>query len=1059
MKNSAHLAVLVLVMIAGLYSLDYAYNYAEQSAFGESITGAVSGGSETKEELQERLVEQLYVLYHYEGKLSYEQYLRAYDAITNGYVLPTDVAAVLPKKNTRTLTQQYLTDKTITSAEFYAADFYSSLWYFGMYELIESQPSSAGANEAATTEPSTALVAETTTVKATYTCTDNGVKSTTSKCSTDCGSDSSCDVIKPGDYTTHCNAVTNKKQYCDSNCKIVDSAVCGSCKSLSCDGIKPGDYTTYCNAETNMKQKCDSNCEIKDGTLGCEKTQGASKPATTEPAATTTLPAKETKKSETKQDLCQVNTENTAYVCTTTNKEYGIEERCVGNCREEKKPGTKSSTTTSTYTCNKGVKSTTGKCSEKCDADYSCDGVAVGDYSGYCNAKTGMKQYCDNNCKIVDYTVCGGCRSSRCDGIKPGDYTTYCNAEKKKKQRCDSNCEIKDGTLGCEKTQGASKPATTKPAATTTSPAKETKKSETKQDLCQVNTENTAYVCTTTNKEYGIEERCIGNCKLSTGQQPAEETEPPAESPPVSVPNPPAAAQQNGEGEVINLVEGFNLISLPLSPSNKKIEVVTASINEYLETVSYYDADKFLVYRPSLDTDTLLTLEPGKGYIVKMKKAAELRLEGTPYEFQPIVLNSNKDHMIGAPSSSVKLKDVLGSCNINKIRMTSVNTEGVQTSITVNSETALQPGKGYWIKSSESCELGEPLPVLLEPKPEPAKASGSSVDLVVEVAEVMDVNGNPVAELFAGVDYRVKVVVKNQGGGKLPVGSAFYTLLYLDAGAANRRVRVDSYALSSVDFNQNQKAELVSTWKVPETLQAGEYELLAIADTQSVITEMKEDNNEHRKPVTIKEGGGGNLAVEKVEAVPRAGNVFDVKATVKNDGRKRVYIGDKQQATESGVGVITFVRVDAVIKKGGSVVCSGNGFIYDSLEAGASVDVQVYIKKGSGQCALERKNNYAIEVAVDSNGIIEASKDDNEGKAYYAFGFDSALKCPGTVGKDIPFGFRQGNTYCEDGKLVAQKSGGQSCSNSFECLSNVCAAGECIESSAFKKLLCSLGLC
>lgn len=54
----------------------------------------------------------------------------------------------------------------------------------------------------------------------------------------------------------------------------------------------------------------------------------------------------------------------------------------------------------------------------------------------------------------------------------------------------------------------------------------------------------------------------------------------------------------------------------------------------------------------------------------------------------------------------------------------------------------------------------------------------------------------------------------------------------------------------------------------------------------------------------------------------------------------------------------------------------------------------------------------------------------------------------------IPIGVRVGNAYCDiDRTLKEQKSDGSLCSNMFECRSNVCVNGKCIQTSLIEKIL------
>jgi hypothetical protein len=65
--------------------------------------------------------------------------------------------------------------------------------------------------------------------------------------------------------------------------------------------------------------------------------------------------------------------------------------------------------------------------------------------------------------------------------------------------------------------------------------------------------------------------------------------------------------------------------------------------------------------------------------------------------------------------------------------------------------------------------------------------------------------------------------------------------------------------------------------------------------------------------------------------------------------------------------------------------------------------------------------------------------------------------CNGCVleNKCYPYNYRKSGTYCsiETGSFEQQLSGGLSCENNFECESNSCLAGECVESSLLRKIL------
>ncbi|MDP7244266.1 MAG: C1 family peptidase, partial [Flavobacteriales bacterium] len=166
----------------------------------------------------------------------------------------------------------------------------------------------------------------------------------------------------------------------------------------------------------------------------------------------------------------------------------------------------------------------------------------------------------------------------------------------------------------------------------------------------------------------------------------------------------------------ITLNGGYNFISLPVTPDDTGIETVIASIKDKLDRIWYYDAsiDKWSFYNPDpifSSANNLLTLEPGKGYQFNMKQAATLKVIGMPYEFQPITLEANKWHMIGTFFSDVALSNILGSCSLENIEISTIDREGNNVPIAKSPSTLLESKKGYNIKSTNNCVLEEILDV------------------------------------------------------------------------------------------------------------------------------------------------------------------------------------------------------------------------------------------------------------------------------------------------------------------------------------------------------------
>jgi C1A family cysteine protease len=78
----------------------------------------------------------------------------------------------------------------------------------------------------------------------------------------------------------------------------------------------------------------------------------------------------------------------------------------------------------------------------------------------------------------------------------------------------------------------------------------------------------------------------------------------------------------------IDLVEGYNLISLPLIPDSSDITDVLAGISGNVTIVWYYDAGTWLWYVPGSPGSTLPAMEDGLGYWIFMNNADTLNVTG-----------------------------------------------------------------------------------------------------------------------------------------------------------------------------------------------------------------------------------------------------------------------------------------------------------------------------------------------------------------------------------------------------------------------------------------------
>jgi hypothetical protein len=95
----------------------------------------------------------------------------------------------------------------------------------------------------------------------------------------------------------------------------------------------------------------------------------------------------------------------------------------------------------------------------------------------------------------------------------------------------------------------------------------------------------------------------------------------------------------------IPLVEGMNLISLPLEPLNPTPAVLTERLSPCLLQVFASENDTVLYYDPSqLDQNTLTAIEPGKGYWVEMACPGEMTVVGNRTT-RPINLSMGENHV------------------------------------------------------------------------------------------------------------------------------------------------------------------------------------------------------------------------------------------------------------------------------------------------------------------------------------------------------------------------------------------------------------------------------
>jgi len=165
-----------------------------------------------------------------------------------------------------------------------------------------------------------------------------------------------------------------------------------------------------------------------------------------------------------------------------------------------------------------------------------------------------------------------------------------------------------------------------------------------------------------------------------------------------------------GVSHDITLIEGWNLISLPLIPESSAIETVLAGIMDDVISVWYYDAadpnpvpeERWRSYDPEhSEVADLHTIEDGKAYWIRMAKGADLTVVGIatalPGEMPRAYSVVEGWNMVGFQSTeTMQAKDYLEGTALVRV----YKFESGAWSI-VQPAQDMEPGLGYWVAFSE----------------------------------------------------------------------------------------------------------------------------------------------------------------------------------------------------------------------------------------------------------------------------------------------------------------------------------------------------------------------
>ncbi|MBA7671615.1 hypothetical protein ES703_79775 [subsurface metagenome] len=131
-----------------------------------------------------------------------------------------------------------------------------------------------------------------------------------------------------------------------------------------------------------------------------------------------------------------------------------------------------------------------------------------------------------------------------------------------------------------------------------------------------------------------------------------------------------------------------------------------------------------------------------------------------------------------------------------------------------------------------------------------------------------------------------------------------------------------------------------------------------------------------------------------------------------------------------------------------ALVWTNNNNILAVADEGGKIPddiAKAYLKKHNSD--LGDVDVEITEVTPEAEETIEEPRDIPEEKMFYS--------CTGCElgGKCYPIGYRKEGRYCSDNNEFIDQSKAGTCDNSFECKSNVCISGECIEEGLIKRII------
>jgi hypothetical protein len=146
----------------------------------------------------------------------------------------------------------------------------------------------------------------------------------------------------------------------------------------------------------------------------------------------------------------------------------------------------------------------------------------------------------------------------------------------------------------------------------------------------------------------------------------------------------------------LQLKENWNLISLPIDPSDDDIADVLAPINGMYSAVHAYNGKEYESYYSGNASSTLKKMEAGRGYWIFMNQAGSLQVKGKAAGKS---ITFNKDwNLVGYNSTTpMSASQALASTGGKVTVLYSYNS----ATNTYEVAQTLEPGVGYWMFASE----------------------------------------------------------------------------------------------------------------------------------------------------------------------------------------------------------------------------------------------------------------------------------------------------------------------------------------------------------------------